>query len=113
MSFSSVATGDNNTAIGTRSMFSNTSGSENTGLGKDALYSNTVGLYNTAVGEGALYSNVDGSGSVAVGRLALYTQDPASAVNMYNVGVGYDAGGKITTGIQKNTLHSVASWRCI
>jgi len=35
-----------------------------------------------------------------VGYDALSTQDPASNVDMYNVGVGYGAGAAVTTGVQ-------------
>lgn len=66
-----VNTGINNTGVGYRSLYTNSTGTLNTGLGYHALRSNSTGLRNTGIGGQALYANVTGS---------------------YNIGVGYDAG---------------------
>ena len=60
------------------------------------------------MGEGALYTNVDGSNSVAIGRLALYNQEPASAIDMDNVAVGYKSGTSVTTGVKNALLGNYA-----
>ena len=59
--------------------------------------------YNVGVGIGSLGANVLGSQSTAIGTNSLFTQNPASAANMVNVGVGYHAGFAVTTGTN-NTL---------
>jgi hypothetical protein len=61
-----------NTALGSRALFSNTYGSWNTASGKQALYSNVSGSSNTAHGWKALYSNTTGGNNSAVGSEALY-----------------------------------------
>jgi hypothetical protein len=59
-----------NTAIGSNSLFSNTTGSLNTGVGAGTLFFNTANN-NTAVGAGALALNTTGGGNTANGALAL------------------------------------------
>ncbi len=68
-----ASSGDNNTAIGYQSMYSNDTGSENTAAGYKSLYSNTSGNYNTAIGYNALYSNTIGNGNTAAGYEAMYS----------------------------------------
>jgi hypothetical protein len=81
-----VNTGTNNTATGSRSLFSNTSGVSNTSTGYEALYSNLDGSNNTANGYQALYSN-NGNSNLANGGRALY-----SNISGYgNVANGSDA----------------------
>lgn len=60
-----------NTAIGSKSLYSNTTGAFNTACGFHSLYSNTTGFQNTAFGDGALYSNNTGISNTAVGEQAL------------------------------------------
>lgn len=66
-------TGVNNTAIGHRAMYLNTSGYNNTGLGREALYSNTIGTNLTANGYRTLYSNTTGTNNTAFGAQSMYT----------------------------------------
>ena len=49
-----------NTAIGSKSLFSNTAGSKNTAIGFNALFFNSDGGFNTAVGFKSLFSNTSG-----------------------------------------------------
>ena len=65
-------TGNNNTAFGYRSMWSNTTGRVNTALGAYSMYSNTTGFSNTALGIAALFSAKTLRNTVAVGDSALY-----------------------------------------
>ncbi|HLF63362.1 MAG TPA: tail fiber domain-containing protein [Saprospiraceae bacterium] len=66
-------TGVDNTAIGSRALYSNTIGNENTANGFKALFFNTTGVCNTASGSKALYSNTNGYDNTAHGCNALYT----------------------------------------
>ncbi len=63
--------GKNNTALGSKAMFSNTTGSSNTAVGYNSLYSNISGYDNTAIGRYALEDNTTGSRNTATGNLAL------------------------------------------
>ena len=66
-----LSTGEGNTALGWRALFSNTEGNFNTALGAGALVLNG-GSYNTAVGGGALLLNTTGSFNDATGVQALF-----------------------------------------
>lgn len=87
------ATAANTTAYGVSAAFSLTSGVDNVAVGWQSMYSTTTGLRNVAVGTSALQSNVVGVANVAIGYAAslLGTSD-------YNTSVGYNAGGRVTTG---------------
>jgi trimeric autotransporter adhesin len=63
--------GLDNTAVGSKSLFANTTGSSNTGLGMNSLYNNESGVRNTALGKNALLNNVIGVDNTAVGFEAL------------------------------------------
>jgi hypothetical protein len=73
-----VQNGLNNTAIGFRALYSNTTGGRNTANGDSALYSNTEGFYNTANGFDALFSNTGGSFNTANGDSALLSNTTGS-----------------------------------
>jgi len=90
-------TASHNTAVGFNSLNANTTGTQNVAVGASALDANTTASYNTAIGEKSLSTNILGSKSTAVGTFALFNQNPASAGDMYNVAVGYDAGNAVTT----------------
>jgi len=87
-------TGTSNTAIGDKTLYSNTNGGYNTAIGNSALYSNASGSYNTATGQNALYSNASGSYNIASGQNALYSNTTGS----YNIASGYHAGQTNGTG---------------
>ena len=95
--------GNNNTLIGHDAGKSITTGTVNTFVGNLAGDAVTTSHHNTGVGHQALTTNVLGSNSVAVGSFALNTQNPASAADMLNTAVGYNAGALITTGAE-NTI---------
>lgn len=61
-----------NTAIGYKSLFSNTYGMANTAIGYGSLQSNTMGIANTANGVEALYYNTYGNGNTANGSSAIF-----------------------------------------
>jgi hypothetical protein len=62
-----------NTAIGSKALYSNMIGSYNVANGFQALYSNTSGYGNTATGDQALYSNTYGYNNTAIGCCAFGT----------------------------------------
>jgi hypothetical protein len=61
----------NNTAVGSGALGTNTTGSNNTANGWEALYGNTSGSYNTANGFLALEDNTNGCQNTADGAYAL------------------------------------------
>ncbi len=67
-------TGQNNTAVGHKSLTFNTEGSDNTANGYHALYLNTTGSSNTALGKQAGHNNNTGSGNVFLGKEAGYNE---------------------------------------
>jgi len=67
----SNATGHKNTAEGVNTLYSNMSGYRNTANGYEALYNNTSGYENTASGSWSLYHNTTGVWNTASGRFSL------------------------------------------
>lgn len=63
--------GFENTAVGFQSLYSNTDGDNNTALGASSLFKNTTGYYNTAVGVSSLLDNITGTSNTAIGGDAL------------------------------------------
>jgi hypothetical protein len=86
-------TGSDNTAIGFATLSQNTTANSNTATGSSALGFNTTGYRNTAVGDAALSSNTIGHGNTAIGYQALYHNTGSN-----NVGLGFNAGYKLTDG---------------
>ena len=100
-----------NTAIGAAALYSNTTGNNETATGFAALFSNTIGLYNTAYGSNALYFNTTGNNNTASGESALVSNTTggnntangavALAFNTTggrNIALGSLAGFNLTTG---------------
>jgi len=67
----SLTSGIHNTAVGVNSLYMNATSSSSTALGYAALYSNTTGEHNLALGDSALSTNTTGSGNSAAGYMAL------------------------------------------
>jgi hypothetical protein len=67
-------TGSNNTGIGAESQFAATglSGNDNTSVGSSSLYYNQVGSSNTAIGYQSLFYN-EGSNNTAIGKRSLFS----------------------------------------
>lgn len=65
-------TGHFNTAIGWHSMLSNISGSDNAAVGDEALAGNSTGATNTATGSASLYANTTGNSNTATGVQSLF-----------------------------------------
>ena len=87
-------TGNDNTAIGTYALESNTSGNGGVALGTGCLGKNSTADYNVAAGYYALYNATSGGGNVAVGRQSLYELVDGET----NTAVGYRAAAKTTSG---------------
>ncbi len=64
---------NNNTAIGNKTLLSNTSGFGNTALGSQALTANTTGNANTALGRSTLLRNVSGNNNIAIGNSVMFS----------------------------------------
>jgi hypothetical protein len=108
----SNTTGDSNTAVGVRALYSNIggvlfAGGGNTAIGLNALEDNSTGAFNTANGAAALSSNTTGNANIALGLQAgenLTTGD--GNIDIGNRGVAGE-GGTIrigTQGIQTKTF---------
>jgi hypothetical protein len=87
---SNLATGTQgfyNTAVGSKSAYSNTTGYSLSALGYQALYSNSSGYENVAVGDSALRNNASGAQNVAIGSAAMQ----ANNFGLQNTVVGNQA----------------------
>jgi trimeric autotransporter adhesin len=76
-----------NTAVGSKSLYSNTNGFSNTAFGYQSLYKNNTGYQNTAIGAKSLYLNTSGLANTASGAYALYS----NSTGIYNTATGYKA----------------------
>lgn len=83
----SFGNGNNNTAVGWRTLNATTSGSALTAIGGEALIVNTTGANNTAVGQRAMFTNTTGSANVGIGQAAMFSFSGGSN----NVGIGSNA----------------------
>ena len=89
-----------NTAVGSKTLFTNTTGYSNTANGFQALYLNTSGAYNTANGASALYSNTYGYYNTSNGANALYS----NTTGYYNTANGGNALSSNITGHNNTAL---------
>jgi hypothetical protein len=94
------STGYNNTSTGTYALYTNTTGFQNTANGASALSSNSIASNNTAIGANSLLSTSMGGGNVAVGANALMNNTSGSE----NVALGYSSMGSNITGINNTTI---------
>ena len=87
--------GSNHTANGFQALgsFGAHTGSGNTATGVSALFANTTGGQNTATGLNALLRNKTGNGNTAEGEGTLENN-----AGSFNIAVGFNAGGALTTG---------------
>jgi len=86
--------GNQNTVVGWKAMFANTTGYANTVMGVAAMEDNTTGVNNTAIGANALFQNTTGSVNTAVGIYA----SQANTTGTGNVSMGSDTNAYNTTG---------------
>ncbi|MCE9508457.1 MAG: tail fiber domain-containing protein [Alphaproteobacteria bacterium] len=84
--------GTNNTAVGSHTLYLNSSGSDNTAAGNFAQAQNQTGSDNTSVGIQTLYANKTKSGITAVGAYAMrYSDWGITGGSTQNTAVGYMA----------------------
>jgi len=96
-----------NTAIGSKTLYSNTNGYRNTAMGFQALYSNVSGAYNTAAGSSALLSNIDGNMNTAFGRGSLYNNTGGSSNTAHGASaLVNNTTGNLNVAIGRGALHS-------
>ncbi len=103
----STFNGNQNTAMGTQALRSNTNGFANTAYGFQALYSNTTAWCNTAVGNAALISTTTGIDNTGIGVSALVY----NTTGYTNTAIGRDAlyfntTGYHNTGCGRSALYS-------
>ncbi len=84
-----------NTAIGYQSLLANTTGIDNIGIGPVTLSSNISGGENIAIGTSAMITNTVGNNNIAIGAGSLGASNSND-----NIGIGFQAGQGITSGIQ-------------
>ncbi len=103
----SNTTGYRNTAVGYYSMYLNTEGQRNFAGGASALYSNQTGNNNTATGNNAAYSNTSGKRNTATGSQALYSSTTGNnnTVNGYKA-LYSNTSGYSNVAIGINSLHN-------
>ena len=90
-----VGTSDNNTAVGYRASYTNTSGGDNTAVGYSALYNNTTGSDNVAIGHNAAQAASSPSNSIYIGSASQSGGSNASN----EIVIGYNATGNGTNTI--------------
>ncbi|MEO5967942.1 MAG: hypothetical protein ABIP68_00410, partial [Ferruginibacter sp.] len=78
--------GISNTAIGSKSLYSNTTGNYNTAIGYQSGYSNTTGILNTVIGTESFFSNISGKMNCAYGHRSLYSNSTGEGNSGYGVG---------------------------
>jgi trimeric autotransporter adhesin len=99
-----------NTATGSGSLFSNTSGTDNSAYGAGSMFFNTVGEFNTAMGVDALGLNTSGSVNTAIGWRSLHSNSTGNNnvatgwESLFNNSIGHD-----NTGTGSQALFSNAS----
>ncbi|MBK9982015.1 MAG: tail fiber domain-containing protein [Saprospiraceae bacterium] len=101
-------TGYSNTAVGYESLINNVSGRKNTALGTHALLNNVIGLNNTAIGDSSLYFMTSGSGNTAVGSRSL----ESNSTGYKNTALGYQADVFISNSIYATAIGAEASVNC-
>jgi hypothetical protein len=83
-----------NVALGTNSLFTNTSGTDNVALGDSSLFANISGNRNMAIGSNTLEDNTTGTLNVAIGNATLASLVDGNA----NIGIGFESLKNQTTG---------------
>ena len=96
----SVAGFSENSAMGSKALFSNTTGYGNTATGAFALQSNTTGARNTANGINALFANTNGDENIAIGSYALSANTAGSS----NVAIGFQAADSNSSGFGNTAI---------
>jgi len=91
-----ITTGTQNIGIGASSLLALTTGSFNLGIGTSSLSTLLTGINNTAIGAGA-GTRITGNRNTTLGYLSVGMAG-ASATGDYNIAIGYQTGGSLTSG---------------
>ena len=89
-----------NTAVGSKSLYANTTGYNNSSVGYNTLLANTTGNNNTAAGAATLWSNTTGISNTGSGAYSLFDNTTGD----FNTAVGEGALLGNTTGSNNTTL---------
>lgn len=95
-----------NTAIGSKALFSNTTGYTNTAVGFKSMRANTVGVENTAMGSYSMQANLTGTRNAAVGTSTLFYNTSGS----FNAVLGYFAMHQNISGVDNTAMGSYAMY---
>jgi len=95
---------ENNTAVGSEALSSNTTGARNTAVGRNALSSNTWGMNNVAVGVSSLQNNSSGYQNTAIG----YDSLSENTIGTDNTAVGNKALEENIIGTHNTAIGSAA-----
>lgn len=93
-------TGNNNTANGSSSLYTNTTGNRNTANGTEALFTNNNGYQNTASGYQALYTNSSGYSNCAFGVEAMLS----NTTGYSNTAIGFQSLKGNTLGVRNTSI---------
>jgi len=96
-------TGANNTAIGFKALFANTTGYRNMAIGANTLQNNTTGYYNIGIGSNSLLNNTAGTENTSIGHSSL-----TANTGSYNTAVGQRAGWYNSSGNNNTSLGNLA-----
>ena len=124
LALTTETSGSNNIAIGVTALQQSNGGTYNIAIGRDAGQSVTTGVNNiliggssgdaittgsnnVAVGSNTLSADDAGGRSVAIGANALAGQN-GGTLNVYNIGIGYNAGAAITSATQTTLIGGLA-----
>jgi len=102
----SLYNGTFNTADGYRALYTDYNGSANVGIGSEALYSNQHGNHNTAVGDKALFSVTD-DGNTAVGWEALANSNYGANTALGSRALFLSTNGSRNTAVGTHALSSM------
>ena len=102
-------TGTYNTAVGSGSLYKNTSGFGNIAIGGATLGLNTTGYENLAIGNNALFTSTGGLYNTAIGYDALYDLNGSYPNGSDNIAIGYEALADCTTGYQNLAIGDLSA----
>lgn len=101
-----------NTAIGSKSLFSNILGSDNTATGNNSLTTNSGGSNNTATGSHSLFSNTNGSNNTSSGARSMQSNTNGSnntSIGALSMQFNTTGGSNTVTGTVSFQLNTTGS----
>lgn len=102
-----------NTAVGSKTLYANTTGSYNTAVGYNALHSNTTGYQNIADGTETLNENTTGSRNIAIGFRSLFNNTTAGeniAIGDFSMNANSIGSGNAAYGSSSLLLNTTGSY---